>query len=157
MIGGCQTIISRPNAKTTLPLEKEGFRLSSCIRGLGLEQRSYCELSRLAILKEHRSEAVLEMLIRFEIAYAKHIGINYIFINAPIVQARAYRKFCRNLGFDFQLLHRTIAMPVQDVYQRLNRVVLSVMPFDENETIDLNGLDIPAAFLPHVQREKATA
>ena len=134
MIGGCLIYVRTGSSNTLLPLESEAFKLHHVLSNLVKPDTLICEYSRLAIRKEYRSPILLEKLIRFKFAFCKHIDIDYLFVNAPLVQSRSYKQISRSLGFDYTILLK-VPMPVKEVYGRLNKVVLSAMPFNEEEVI----------------------
>jgi Acetyltransferase (GNAT) domain len=131
IIGGARTIHSKPDAFHRLPLEESGFSLDEAMPRLQLRTKSYCEISRLAILPEYRAPAVIEYLVRFMFAFLEYHDTHYLFTNSPLVQARTYRKITNGLGYNYAIL-TDLEMPVQTVYSALQRVVLSVMPFNQS-------------------------
>ena len=134
VIGGCLIYVREGKSTFLLPLESDAFKLHHVLSGLVKSDTLICEYSRLAIRKEHRSHILLEKLIRFKFAFCKYIGVDYLFVNAPLIQSRSYKQISRSLGFDYTVLLK-VPMPVKEVYGRLNKVVLSAMPFNEEEVI----------------------
>lgn len=135
IIGGARTIASTPTNPNPLPLEAEGFSLKRSLPRLQLEYRRYAEISRLAILPEHRHGGVSEYLIRFMLAFLEYQDTDYLFTNAPLVQARSYRKIIGGLGYNYTILTE-LKMPVHPLYASLRNVVLSVSPFNQRVHIE---------------------
>jgi len=130
VIGGARAILSQPDYPYLLPLELEGFCLPAALPAFHLQKKRYGEISRLAILPQHRSLLATECLIRFMLAFLEAAGADYLFTNAPLVQARSYRKVFGKMGYHYKIL-QGIDMPTQSIYSSLEHVVLSAMPFNQ--------------------------
>ena len=134
LIGGCAIYVKNGAEQTYLPLESNLFTLKEVLPSLIHDDTRYCEFSKLSILPTYRSEALLASFIDFKFRFCMKEKIDYLFVNAPYIQARSYRKLSKRLGFDFTILPE-VPMPVKEVYSGLNKVVLSAMPFNQNEKI----------------------
>lgn len=131
IVGGARTITCKPGSSQLLPLEAEGFSLREALPSLQLEKATYSEISRLAIHPDFRNIETTEYLIRFMFAFLECEDSNFLFTNAPMIQARAYRKMICGFGYNYKILDE-VKMPVQKVYNSLKNVVLSVAPLDRS-------------------------
>lgn len=137
VIGGCRIISSMQRSRNLLQMEKDGLNLQAEFRTLQLETKNYCEMSRLAILKDYRSAKTLDIFIRFMFTFCINKGLDYLFVLAPSLQARCYKKMTRRMGFDYTLLH-DMSLSTYQKYPHLEKMTLCAMPFDMHETIDLS-------------------
>lgn len=124
VIGGARIIISAPEGRVPLSLEEKGFMMADLFPELKLEDKSYCEFSRLAILPEHRGMDSLQELLRSLSYKAINVGCGAIFAITSIPQARCYRRMFRLLGLDFET-RSDIKVPFKPLYGDM-KIVLSV-------------------------------
>lgn len=85
-----------------MPMESEDYKINDLIPELGLNDVTYGEFSRLAILPEYRKEN-LETIIGMIGNMGRKHNAKYLFAIAPLAQARMYRMYRKNFGFDLEI------------------------------------------------------
>lgn len=98
VIGGARIASSNPSFRSLLPLESEGFMMREIFPHLKLQDLSYCEFGRLAVLPQYRSAAMIENIVLTLILRAIETRHKFMFAMNPLVQARCYRKICKKLS-----------------------------------------------------------
>lgn len=124
-IAGGRLTINKPNARKLMPMEKDSFLLSDMFPELDLQETTYGEFSRLAILPEYRGGVVFPEIARRFINKAIDSGVEYAFNIAPVPLARSYRQAVQLFGLSWDVRH-DIVVPDRPEYEGI-RMVLSVM------------------------------
>ncbi|MDX1975759.1 MAG: GNAT family N-acyltransferase [Rickettsiales bacterium] len=121
VVGGCRLTFSEKDA--LLPMEKPDFSLASLMPDLKLDQASYVEVSRMAILPEYQNSTVMLELSRQLLKRAASNKARYAFTLSPIPLARNYRKAASLFGLKWEILLDT-KVPEREEYEGI-RMVLS--------------------------------
>lgn len=124
-IGGCRQTFSYQGEHTLLPMEKDGLRMQELLPELPLEDVTYLEISRMAILPEFQNSVVMLELIRQLIKRAAEKKAMYAFTLAPLPLARNYRKATTLFGLKWSVRHDVI-IPEREEYEGI-KMVLSVL------------------------------
>jgi len=124
-IGGGRLTINSPDNRKMLPMEKDDLVLSSLFPELDLQETTYGEFSRLAILPEFRAGAVFPEIARRFIKKAIANGVEYAFNIAPVPLARGYRQAVQLFGLKWDICHN-IKIPQREEYEGI-QMVISVM------------------------------
>jgi hypothetical protein len=124
-IGGGRLTVSSPTNRRALPMEKEGLALTSLFPELDLNETTYCEFSRLAILPEFRSGNVFIEIARKFVTKAMAEGAEYAFNIAPLPLARSYRQAGQAYGLKWDI-YSHVEIPQREEYEGI-KMVISVM------------------------------
>lgn len=123
VIGGARLVISPRHAPLRLPLETEGFRLSKSLPAYLLDTSAYCELGRLAVLRDFRGKDVVKWIVYYAVALAQSFNCRYGFWIAPRIQAVYYTKILRAHGVK-AMLHREVILPYRPLYKNIKSPIV---------------------------------
>lgn len=124
-VGGGRLNISSPENRTILPMEKDDLCLKELFPELDLQDTTYGEFSRLAILPEFQASNVFPEIARRFIQKAVANGVEYAFNIAPEKLARHYQRVVQSFGMKWEVCHH-VAVPQRDEYEGI-RMAISVM------------------------------
>ena len=92
VVGGARIFDNYQTKKLRLPLETDEFILHEQLPHLKLDNSSYCEFGRLALLKSFRHSKILDTIVENLVTYSIARGYRYLFFMSPLVQARCYKQ-----------------------------------------------------------------
>ena len=127
VIGGARLILSHPHSGIRLTLEEENFLMVNFFPELDLEENGYCEITRVAILREYRNTNISKDLFRVIMDRAKSEKCYFHFSTAPLIQARNYKIIAKKLGF-ISVIRNDIVIPYKQIYDNLkeHKICLAV-------------------------------
>jgi hypothetical protein len=100
VVGGVRLVIKRPDS--LLPMESKGFILEEILPELNLQNVTYGEFSRLAILPDYR-ENYLNTIIGMIGNKGREYNSKFLFAISPLAQSRMYRRFEKTFGFSLEV------------------------------------------------------
>lgn len=117
VIGGARLTIHHKGTSVKLPMEGEGFLLSDIFPQLMLEDKTYAEVTRLAIMPEFRGYRTIATNV-LGLLFTKAVSRNadYMLSVAPAVQSRNNRRHFTQLGYKTETCH-DIQIPNKEAYE----------------------------------------
>ncbi len=142
VIGGSRCTIRLKGAHNLLPHESNEFKLIDQLPELKLSNKTYIEVTRMALLPEFRDDGTIARnLINLQIRGSMEKGATFGFTVTPHIQARNNRGHIRKIGFDMVMRH-DIIIPDKPLY-RGRKMVLSTIDFTKPHVSDH-----PKTFVP---------
>lgn len=133
VVGGARLTVSSPSNRIALSFEEPDFMVRDVLPELELENKTYCEVSRLAISPEQRFTYCLEKMILQITQKAIDNGAKYLFNIAPMIQARWYRRIHNNMGC-FYVINKDIEVPFKPIFDGLIPYLsISELPKEMNQ------------------------
>lgn len=117
VVGGSRVTVHSPKTSVRLPMEADDFLLPNLLPHLGLQEKTYAEITRLALLPEFCSDgkiALLMLWLQFSLGVSR--GCDWIFTVTPAVQARRFRRHFLKLGYHMESLDNVI-VPDKPAYE----------------------------------------
>lgn len=124
-IGGCRLTISTPSQPRKLPMEGNDLQLQALFPELDLQETTYCEFSRLAIMPDYRNGVIFPEMVRRFIKRMIAEGVEYAFGISPVPLARSYRQTIQMFGVNVEM-HKEIEIPEREEYEGI-KMVLSLV------------------------------
>lgn len=121
-IGGARINGCTPQAPFLLPMENEGFLARQLFPQLKLEKQGYCQWTRLALLPEYRSPAVVRELCLALPRVSAVLGFNYAFNIADQKRSRLYRRVLGSEGIDYQICNN-LEIPAEKDFHGLEHLL----------------------------------
>lgn len=125
VVGGGRLTISTAALRSEMPMEGPDFKLVDAFPELNLEQHTYGEFSRLAILPEFRAGSIFPEMSKRFIRKAVSEGLDYTFNMAPLPLARSYRLSMQMLGLNWKICSNVV-VPDRESFEGI-KMVVSVM------------------------------
>lgn len=125
-VGGARLTVHSDEVNPHLPLEEKGFILKELFPDLNLENATYGELSRLALLSEYRDGIQSEILYEHIGDKCKELNIKYLFSVSPYNQARRVRRVALSHGFGAEIF-KDIRVPPKPIYEGVEMVLSMVI------------------------------
>ncbi|MCH2037673.1 MAG: GNAT family N-acetyltransferase [Rickettsiales bacterium] len=128
VVGGARVTISTPENRILLPLETQvGQRIFSLKPDLNLEDKIYCEISRLAIADGYRHKLAVQRLTVKIFETVADINCNYSFSLSTLLEYRAFNRASINyLNTSNKLykhaLYNEVEIPFLPDYKHLNNI-----------------------------------
>ncbi len=140
VLGGCRINFSIPGQRRYTPLEEDNFCMLNIYPELHLENKIYCEFSRLVLLPEIRHGSCLKQLVEKAISHSRKRNAKYLFSISPTTQSRIYRHVVSLLNLNF-ITDKTKQVPYKSMFKELTKIDISYMeltPKVENSSLGLN-------------------
>ncbi len=121
-VGGARLSISTPESPQLLPLEINGFMLQELFPDIARNRESYSQWTRLALLPEYRTPALLQQIALMLIRQAKRLGCSYAFNVAGMSRARLYQRLHRIQGYNYEII-RDLKIPSEGSFIGLEHLL----------------------------------
>ena len=119
-VGGFRMSVKTPEEPHPLPIEMGDFRLADHFPCLNERPIRCCQVGRLCLLPEFRGGDVTFELIRHITRKAVELKLEMFFATAPLLNARAYMKSCKAIGFTDVKIHFDIELLLSGTPIRLS-------------------------------------
>lgn len=129
-IGGARINGCCPKAATRLPIENDNFIVKDFFPELLLEDHSYCQWTRLALLPEYRTMDAVKALCLSLTKASAELGFKYAFNVAGSARARLYRRLATSGGMNYKICDH-IKIPAEPGFNDLEHL-LSIAILEEN-------------------------
>lgn len=117
VVGGSRLTFHFSNTDKTLPMEDHNFLLDTMFPSFNLRQKTYIEITRMAVLPEYRvGREVGNTMIKLQVIRAVDKGAEYLFSVTPLVQGRNNRMHFRKLGYEMKTCNDVI-VPDKPAYE----------------------------------------
>ena len=103
VVGGFRLSYNYPGTELLLPMEKDGFTLRAAMPDAPIDDVISAEMSDLAVLPEHRSDALVAGLLSEIVARCTQKKVRYLFSMSSLLQARSHRAIAQAQGVEMQL------------------------------------------------------
>jgi predicted GNAT family N-acyltransferase len=124
IVGGARLVVSSPEHPVQLPMEQDTFILKKKLPEFFLDNKSYGEICRVALLPEARGRTILATILAHLFAKAQCLGCHYLFSIAPKIQIRNNRIAGKQIGMDIQTLP-DLGIPYKSEYRHQRNMKLS--------------------------------
>ncbi|MEH6822531.1 MAG: GNAT family N-acyltransferase [Motiliproteus sp.] len=121
-VGGVRLSVSTPESPQLLPLEIGGFMLQEFFPDIARNRESYSQWTRLALLPEYRTPAILQQMAVMLIWQAKRLGCSYSFNVAGMNRARLYQRLHRVQGYHYEII-RNLKIPSEGNFMGLEHLL----------------------------------
>ncbi|MBL0318238.1 MAG: GNAT family N-acetyltransferase [Alphaproteobacteria bacterium] len=134
VIGGSRCTMRVKGSNNLLPHESDEFKLIDNLPELKLRNKSYIEVTRMALLPEYRDDGTIARnLIELQIQGSIEKGATFGFTVTPLIQARNNRNHIRRIGFNM-VMRPDIIIPDKPLY-RGRKMVLSTIDFTKPHVV----------------------
>ncbi len=127
-IAGARLIPSPKEKRLNLTFEVDGFNVIEAFPNLNLQNKSYGEISRLAVAPDYSKTDVGQNILRMIGLKGKDLGLDYFIVVCPKTSGRFVRKTFNNFGFK-ATIHPEVKFP-------------DYLPTYENIKMDLMVIEI---------------
>ena len=117
-VGGARITVSSAEHRRRLPVEAKGMMLCDRLPTLQLAERSYAQVTRLAVSEKERSQDMLRALGSAIMDHAIAQGCDYLFGISGMARSRIYRRIFRARGFEYTI-HTGVPVAVSAAFRRL--------------------------------------
>ena len=144
-VGGGRLVIRDAYTDSLLPLEEANFLIKDLLPELGLYEKNYGEVCRVAMLPDFRKDGsyTKEMYHRIAIL-SKQLNLSFLFAVAPIVQSRKIRMATKSFGLSTKILNE-IKVPDsqshENIEMRFVRMNINEWSISENNIQDTSIID----------------
>jgi hypothetical protein len=122
VIAGTRLVIALPGDHRPLPMES-GFRLRNLFPDYRLDDISYVEIGRLALILDFRGGDIVKNIVRHSLAYVQLHHCTRAFWIAPLKQALYYKRVLTQLKMH-STLHTQLDLPSTHLYRRYENLVI---------------------------------
>lgn len=129
-IGGARINGNSPKTSTRLPIENDNFIVKDLFPDLALEDHSYCQWTRLALLPEYRTMDAVKALCLSLTRVSTDLGFKYAFNVTGSARARLYRRLAASGGMRYKICNH-IKIPAEPGFNDLEHL-LSIAILQEN-------------------------
>lgn len=126
-VGGSRLTFSTPENRILLPMEQQGLSLTELFPELHLENKSYSECTRLALLPDYRTREVSFDIRYYMVKHCLQKNADYGFFLSPLVQARNYRQTFLSLGLQCRICTE-IEIPDKEEYEGI-KMYMTMLDF----------------------------
>jgi len=103
-LGGVRLTYKGPGNRGALPIESDGFDLSSALPELLAGEWRLCQATRLAICERHRTQQLLQCFCEAVVREAQQQRCDYLLCVSGLARSRMYRRLLARTGTRFSVL-----------------------------------------------------
>ncbi|MFT6914647.1 MAG: hypothetical protein ACJAWL_000943 [Motiliproteus sp.] len=135
-VGGARINGTGPGHSRRLPMETDDFLMGEVMGevmgemmpALTLDNRTYCQWTRLCLTPDYRIRQILRGLVQAVIVRSAALGYRYAFNVAGMSRARLYKRLHEVLGYRYDICEQLL-VPVEEGFRHLQHL-LSITHLD---------------------------
>jgi hypothetical protein len=129
-VGGGRITFSTPHKRQKLPMESEQFTIEHALKSFKLEECSYAEVTRIAVLSEFSKDNVLVEMVGRIITKIIDEGCHYLFFISPMSMTRNHRRVVTQLDYHL-VTDKSVVIPDREEYEGIQMFLsyIDLRPF----------------------------